>query len=236
LVKEVLGLPENVKLEKLKFTYAGTYDDLDKSGAESFEVLFNPTEFNLDRENQIGETPIPGLENPVMQFVNGRGRTLSMQLFIDTTEAEEAKRDASEAVAKVTGLLTVRADTHAPPLLRVDWGALKKFTGVLTSAKVRFLLFNYKGVPLRATIDIGIREYKPIRVQLRDPRRESPDRTKLRALRQGETLSALAHEEYGNAGQWRLIAERNRIDDPRRVAPGTLLEIPPLPKSSGDES
>lgn len=42
----------------------------------------------------------------------------------------------------------------------------------------------------------------------------------------GETISGLAHRYYGDWKLWRRIAERNRIDDVRRIAPGTALLIP----------
>jgi len=45
----------------------------------------------------------------------------------------------------------------------------------------------------------------------------------------GDTLSAIAKREYGNANEWRRIFEANRdvIDDPDRIYPGQKLKIPP---------
>lgn len=45
----------------------------------------------------------------------------------------------------------------------------------------------------------------------------------------GETLSGLAHRYYGDWKLWRGIADRNKIFDPRQIAPGTQLLIPELP-------
>jgi nucleoid-associated protein YgaU len=42
----------------------------------------------------------------------------------------------------------------------------------------------------------------------------------------GQTLSWLAHSYYGDWRLWRLIADRNGVRDPRRLAPGTRLLIP----------
>lgn len=242
-VENLLGLVGNVNLQKVKISWAGTYDNVKKANVPDwFQVPFNPTEYGVDQGNQIGETHIPGLESPVLQFVHGTGRTLSLQLFIDTTEPKaitmqtaepgkklgEQERDASRIVGLVTGLLAVRGETHAPPVCKVEWGTFQ-FIGVMAQAKTRYLLFNYEGTPLRATVDVVFREYRPIEVQLKEPFRSSPDKTKLRPLRQGETLSQIAYEEYGDPGQWRLIADRNRIFNPRRIAAGTQLIIPPMP-------
>jgi nucleoid-associated protein YgaU len=44
----------------------------------------------------------------------------------------------------------------------------------------------------------------------------------------GESLSKIAKREYGDEGQWRKIYEANRdkIEDPDLIFPGTVLRIP----------
>ena len=42
----------------------------------------------------------------------------------------------------------------------------------------------------------------------------------------GETLSALAGRYYDRPGEWRRIADENRIEDPRRLEPGRILSVP----------
>jgi nucleoid-associated protein YgaU len=49
----------------------------------------------------------------------------------------------------------------------------------------------------------------------------------------GDTLSGLAHRFYADWRQWRLIADRNSIVDPRKIESGTRLLIPPQPLESG---
>ena len=44
--------------------------------------------------------------------------------------------------------------------------------------------------------------------------------------RKERTLGLIAHREYGDTALWRLIAEANRLDDVRRLVPGTVLVIP----------
>lgn len=48
-----------------------------------------------------------------------------------------------------------------------------------------------------------------------------------------ESLSGLAHYYYGDWRLWPLIAKRNGVKDPRRVAPGTVLLIPAKPLELG---
>ena len=42
----------------------------------------------------------------------------------------------------------------------------------------------------------------------------------------GQTLSGLASNYLGDPSQWRSIAQKNNIDDPFHIPPGTRLIIP----------
>ena len=54
----------------------------------------------------------------------------------------------------------------------------------------------------------------------------SPDTTKYHTVRQGDSLWALAAQEYGDAGQWRAIAEANGLANPRTLRTGETLVVP----------
>jgi nucleoid-associated protein YgaU len=47
-------------------------------------------------------------------------------------------------------------------------------------------------------------------------------------VRKGDTLSAIAKREYGDANDWRRIYEANRdqLDNPDLIRPGQVLTIP----------
>jgi nucleoid-associated protein YgaU len=49
----------------------------------------------------------------------------------------------------------------------------------------------------------------------------------------GDTLSGLAHRFYQDWRLWRLIADRNRITDARKIERGTVLLIPERPLQRG---
>src|SRR5690349_10221427 len=53
------------------------------------EVLFNPTEYSIDRDTSYAEIPIPGLDTPVLQYVRGNGDKMSFELFLDVTDRME---------------------------------------------------------------------------------------------------------------------------------------------------
>ena len=135
--------------------------------------------------------------------------------------------------------------THAPPICLFSWGLTgfagssldgelgepERHTGlhcVIESLRQRFTLFSSEGVPLRATLTVGLKEYKSVQRQLAELNLQSADQTHAYTLRQGETLSDIANAVYGDPNAWRPIAEHNGVTDPLAVAAGSILTIPPL--------
>lgn len=104
--------------------------------------------------------------------------------------------------------------------------ARTSFTGVVESLRQKFTLFSPEGVPLRATVNLVLREYRTLEEQLNQLNLNSPDRTHGHILRAHETLDRLADSVYHQPGEWRRIAENNDIYDPRRLTPGTTITIP----------
>lgn len=49
---------------------------------------------------------------------------------------------------------------------------------------------------------------------------------KTHTLLSGESLASVAFTEFNDAGLWRAIAEENEIDDPMRLAAGSVLLLP----------
>ena len=199
-------------------------------------VLFNPERYTLNKGVQIAEIVIPGLDSPVLQFVRGQNEKITMELFFDTTESGMVDNvtDVRTETSKIYALTKVNGDTHAPPRCALLWrdrlfsfGAKAVTRCLVESVNEEFNLFSPSGVPLRAKLNVTFREYLTIEEQLQETPRHSATRTKVRPLPRGKTVSHLAWEEYGDPGEWRLIADANNLDNPRLVAPGTTLEVPP---------
>lgn len=53
------------------------------------------------------------------------------------------------------------------------------------------------------------------------------------AFRDGDTISGLAYKFYGEWKQWRLIADRNKLEDVRQIPIGKVLLIPERPLERG---
>jgi hypothetical protein len=203
---------------------------------ERFEVLFNPAEYTLNKENTFAQAAIPGLSSPLLQFVHGNLRTLDMELFFDTYERHvrggrqlnPALADVRTLTQGVADLAAINPETHAPPIVLFAWGELT-FTGVLAHVSQRFTMFLESGIPVRATLQVSFQEFKTALDEQRETKRRTADYTRMHELGEGEALSALAGRVYGDAAKWRPIAIANEVDDPLRVPAGTPLLVPPLP-------
>jgi hypothetical protein len=204
------------------------------------DVQFNPTEYTLNKGAQIAEIAIYGIDSPILQFVRGQNEKLTLDLFFDTTRPEgtasEAKMgdgaiDVRDKTKSIYQLVKIQSATHAPPRVQFVWGSLA-FKAIVESVSQKFTLFNPSGIPLRATLSVTFREYKTLKEQLSELKLQSSDHTKQWKVKEGDSLSLIANEEYDDPTLWRFIAEHKDnqqiISNPRRLSVGTVLTIPPL--------
>lgn len=196
--------------------------------------LFNPDEFSVERTNQFTEVNIPGLPSSTFQFVKGGARTITMDLTFDTYEEKVDVRTFTDRITgwesetkKAKGLMDIDSDLHAPPICLFIWGAYI-FPCIIERATKRFTMFLPDGTPVRARLNITLKEYKEFETQVKEISLQSADRTKTRQVKQGDSLWFIAAKEYGNPALWRYIAEANEIDNPRVLKPGMELIIPAL--------
>jgi hypothetical protein len=208
-----------------------------------FTVPYNPTELSFEKQMQFAEITIPGLDAPLQQFVRGQAEKLTIELFFDSTEKGTGlgAQSVTTQTDRVFQLARLDPDLHAPPIVTLTWNhhfpgdsleepmaaqRRNSFVGVIESIKQKFTLFSPEGIPLRATVNLTLREYRPLDEQIAQLNFNSPDRTHSHTLRGGETLASVAAKEWNRPGEWRHIADENGIEDPRRLRAGTFLTIP----------
>jgi hypothetical protein len=217
-----------------------TLTNLD-TGDPAIDVLFNPNEYTLNKDNNFAQAAVPGLSAPLLQFVHGGLRTLEMELVFDSYEqhtrlsrvVNAANSDVRLLTQPVVDLMAINPATHAPPIVLFSWGNLT-FTGVLSRANQRFTMFRGDGTPVRARLQVTFQEWKSAQEEAKEVRRQTADYTRLHRVAQGETLSQVANLFYGNPALWRPIAIANQIDNPRRLPVALPLNIPRLPYRDPD--
>jgi Contractile injection system tube protein/LysM domain len=225
-----------------KASIVATYSD---GSMEIMDVQFNPTEFTLDKSAQLAEIVIPGLDSPLLQFVRGQNEKLNVDLFFDTTEhgTGAGATSVTTLTDPIYSLVKIEPAGHAPPVCTFFWNASfpgadlppasgnqrrTSFQCVVESIKQKLTFFSPEGVPLRATLTLTLREYKTLDEQLDQLNLSSPNRTHSHVTRLGDTLAGVAGRYYRRPGEWRAIAQANEIEDPRRLATGRFLRVPPI--------
>jgi nucleoid-associated protein YgaU len=129
---------------------------------------------------------------------------------------------------EVANLIRIDKDLHRPPICKLLWGKLHLFRGVLTNLSQQFTLFQADGTPVRATLGCSFTQFRSTDLTLKELDLHSADVPKTRTVRQGDTLSSIAAEEYHDASLWRHIAAANRLHNPRALTPGQVLRLPKL--------
>ena len=225
-----------MKLEKLKITPQSPSKLLE------IKVPFNPKDYSISKlvhwprqtygfSYSSGSPQADRKKNaPGLTFGGGEGRSLSLELFFDTTEEiNPFKTDVRNLTNPLVALTRIEPHLGRPPVCVVNWGRSPAghnsdfpFTGVVSRLDQHFTLFRSDGTPVRANVSLSFVEYLDPE---KDKRITDPEFT-TRLVRRGDTLSSIAGELYGDAGQWRQIAVANNLDDPRTLAIGGRLKVP----------
>jgi nucleoid-associated protein YgaU len=203
---------------------------------ESIPVMFNPTDYTVSQDINYAKAAVPGLSQPLLQFVNGNVPTLEMELFLDTNETVRingktiatAGSDVRALTQQIVDLMAIDDTTHGPPIIVFTWSSLS-FTCVLTRVSQKFVMFVADGTPVRARLQVVFSGYNNANTEPKEIKRQTADYSKSYTVAQGDTLSKIAATLYGNPAVWRPIGMENGIDDAIDLSIGRQLLIPQLP-------
>ncbi len=188
---------------------------------EKIPVMFNPSNYTLNKSNNFSTINIPGMASPHMQYTGGQARTLTMDLFFDSYEKKE---DVRNYTSRVSSLLEIEIDKNEPPVLIFSWGSLN-FRGVLTNVNEQFTLFLHDGTPVRAELKVNLTESWAEEPESSVKGADDKTWYVYRAM-ENTTLSNISQETLDDPARWREIANLNNIEYPDRIAVGMLLRIP----------
>jgi Contractile injection system tube protein len=201
-----------------------TLTNVSVADARPVTVMYNPTELTITSNMLYPDISVPGLRTPLLQFVRGEAKTLEAELFLDRSNSGESLQEDLKALRD---FITIDENLHAPPVCRFAWGDTS-FIGVMVEFKEKFQMFDEKGAVLRARVTVKLKAYESANLQYTEINQQSPDRTKIRTVRLGDRYDLIAAEEYGDPALWSVLAAANGDERPRLLAPGDIIEVPPL--------
>ena len=118
-----------------------------------------------------------------------------------------------------------------PPLVVLQWGAVRSFVAFVASVQAKYTLFTGEGTPIRATCNVSLEEMPG------DPRKQNPTSggltlNSVRTVVAGDSLASIAYREYGDPAMWRPLAALQRHRRPSAASGSARRCSCPLPTSS----
>ncbi len=216
--------------------------------SHAIKTLFNPSELTYTKKAnwEKADAAIRGVQS--LEFKSSELETLALSLFFDTYETAangglsdilgtggkpevESMTLKCESVlnhtSRVLRLLGYSPTLHRPPICLLAWGKAVIFRGVLDSVTQKLTMFLDDGTPVRATLECNFTQYHSMDAGL--VAKVDPGNDKLQYIvLPGDTLESIASFMYEDPTKWREIAEENKIDNPKELELGKILEIPSL--------
>ncbi len=202
----------------------------------TIDVLFNPNQYTIEERNLWDDKKKKLGHMPKLQFMGGDRKSLSMELFFDSYEKN---KDVRIYTRKITDLMKIMTSNKKdrPPICKIMWGDDPPgetqnndfpFKGILEQVRQQFIMFNSNGTPVRAKLSVTFKEFEL-------PESEAKHRTVRESfaaaaytMKEGDSLRSIANKFLDKPQNWRLIAQYNDINDPRRLEPGFVLQIPQI--------
>ncbi len=218
--------PKVQKAKIFKLTPSGSVDQ-----SKSVTLHFNPKEFEIAGQINWVEQPSIGNSFPQMTFAGGEAQDMTIEMLFDSTDTGSDVRDCYKTLLEIAAVDSTKKNQKTkksePAECQFQWGQFLSFNAVIKSISQTFTMFKPDGTPLRAKVKVTFAQVgkKPAG---QNPTTRSEAR-RVWVVREGERLDLIAYQEYGDAAQWRHIAETNNLTNPMSLYAGQMLKLTPLP-------
>jgi hypothetical protein len=230
---------DSFKLQKLKINVYGNRLRIGLP-QDTFTVMFNPTSISMKHENKFQKLQGINTSGRKAMYSHSQSDSLTLDLIIDGTGVTDfgltnwigkGTKSVSEQIDNfLTLCFHMDGEIHEPKFLKIQWGdgVLQDFDCRLQSADIEYTSFERSGKPLRAKLKATFIEDLEPSKRLRLEGKKSPDISRSRIVKAGDTLPLLSKEVYGSPKYYLKLAQINNLDDFRNLTPGQELIFPPL--------
>jgi hypothetical protein len=136
-----------------------------ENGTGAIEAQYNPKEIAIDKSVPWQKSQSSQGDQPELQFTSAEGRSMSFELFFD--EYESGGNVHEMYVAELLRMAMVintnpdaPEDQRRPTRVRVKWGGMPAFEGVIESVATKYTMFLPDGTPCRCTCAVKFKEAK----------------------------------------------------------------------------
>ncbi|MCX2743872.1 hypothetical protein OO013_08345 [Mangrovivirga sp. M17] len=193
-----------------------------------FIAQFNPETFSVTNELEYAqEDPAHGDDGEEAKFKCIKPKQYSFDFLLDGTGATGEKKEVLAQIELFKATVGFFGPIHRPRFLMLSWGTFVA-NCVLESYTINYKLFRPDGTPLRAVISATFKEHKPKLLKELLKNLGSPDLTRSHDVKEKEQLWLVSYKEYESTNYYIHVAEKNGLDNIRRLKNGKRLYFPPL--------
>jgi hypothetical protein len=217
-------------LQEIGWTEQGKVKEVDNP--KTVTVQFNPETLKVSFSNQKSGGDQAG--GSAIQFVGQGTTSLSLELWFDVTVLPAERQEINDVrllTHDVAHFIMPKEENRRrsqdnkvqfiPPGVRFSWGSFL-FEGVMDSMDENLEFFSEDGRPLRASVSIKLSRQE---ILFRRPQEgQGGSQGQQQPARAGDSVQKLA-SDAGRPDDWKSIAEANGIENPRQLAPGTMVDL-----------
>lgn len=210
-----------------------------------FEAQINPENWQRTHKITYKDPRESNTRSSVMQFEKIEPESLNIKLYFDgtgtvmdqtgNTQTGVSGNEENYVYNRIKKLkefvYEYEGEEHRSPYVLVAWGK-ELFAGLLEEMTVNYNLFNPAGVPLRAEVNLRLKEHVSKEFQNAIQKNSSPDLTHKRTLKDGDRIYLLSQEIYKSPKYYLEIAKYNRLTNFRKLNLATVMTFPPIAKGS----
>ncbi len=215
-------------LEKLRID---AYESPSCTGtiAQTYYLMFNPSTYDENWNVSWKLDQAQGTSGVQAEFDHIEPQAFAFDFYVDGTGAADGNPiDVYSNITQFLKLIaTYDGKVHRPRFCQLTWGSMT-FSGVLSTAKVSYVMFKPNGDPLRAKVQARFISSTTDTARLAAEDNSSPDMTHTWKVSRGDRLPAISNQIYGSPDYYLQLAAYNGLTQFRTLVPGTTLQVPRL--------
>jgi LysM repeat protein len=207
-------------------------DPQSKNEEGSMFVQVNPESYSQKIEIKYSDKQAQGTSGKLPKFSKIEPQKMDFELMFDRTGvingATAGDLGVDEDIDNLQKLIIeYQGDKHRPRFVSIYWGTLQ-FDGALETMDISYKLFDSQGRPLRAIVKASFIGSVEDKKRVAKENAQSPDLTKVRVIKEGDTLPLLCYQIYGDSKYYIEVARANSLNDFRYLETGVKIKFPPL--------
>lgn len=229
------------QLSKLEIRSFKNRDFTEEYTDRKFITPINPESFTKNFKVELDTQRGHGNQGSQANFKSTAPEELRLEFVLDGTKTMEGYGGENKEYKNkpvhdqlddfLKCVYDMSSEIHRPRFLIVFWGSEIDFRCVLSNLDVNFTLFDPRGHPIRVKVNATFLNYKAREERLAEERRNSPDMTHYRLVKQGDRLDYMTHRIYGDPKYFLQVGRHNKLTSIRNIQAGRDLYFPPFDKN-----